>query len=631
MTVNYATANGTATAGSDYTAASGALTFPAGSNDAERSRCRCSGDITVEGNETFGVNLSNAVNATLAGSSGTGTIVTDDWPTLSIADVSTAENNNGTFTVTLSAAFPQAVTVNYATANVTATAGADYTATAGTLTFPANTTSQTIIVPAVDDALDENDETYSVVLSGAANAAIAKAIGTGTIVDNDPTPSLAINNVSVVEGDSGTKPAIFTVTLSAPSGRLVTVNYSTANGTATVGSDFSAVSGVLSFPAGTTTQSISVPVLGDIVSEGNEAFVVNLSGAVNATLANGSGTGTIVTDDPKLSINNVSVTEANTGSVAAATFTVSLSAASSQTVTVNYATANGTATAGSDYTPTSGTLTFTPGVTSRTIAVSVLGDMLDENDESFTVTLNSPSNAGLASAVGTANILDNDGTPTVSIGNTTVAEGDSGTSYLVYTVTLSAASGRAVTVNYANSGGDATPGVDFTPTSGTLTFPAGTTSRTIAVPVIGDTTYETNENVLMRLSSPVNATLSIAQGTGGILNDDPKLNIADATVVEGNAGTTNAVFTVTLSATRTVNVTVTYATSNGTATAGSDYTATSGSLTFTPGVTSRTISVPIIGDKTKESNETFIVTLSGPNGAYLGDATATGTIVNDDQ
>ncbi len=300
-------------------------------------------------------------------------------PTLSINDVTVTEGDSGTtnavFTVTLSAASTQPVTVGYATANGTATAGSDYTGTSGTqtLTFPANTVSQSITVPVNGDTVSEPNETFTVTLSGATNATIARAQGTGTITNDDGAPTLSIDDVTVTEGNSGTTNAVFTVTLSPAGSQTVTVDYATANGTATAGSDYTSTSNTLTFPADTISRTITVPVIGDTTLEPNEAFTVTLSGATNATIARAQGTGTITNDDataPTLSIDDVTVAEGSSGTTNAV-FTVTLSAASSQTVTVNYATANGTATAGSDYTAGSGTLTFPAGTVSQTRTVLV--------------------------------------------------------------------------------------------------------------------------------------------------------------------------------------------------------------------------------------------------------------------
>ena len=223
------------------------------------------------------------------------------------------------------------------------------------------------------------------------------------------TPTLSIGDVSVTEGNSGTRTASFPVTLSTAASSTVTVNYATANGTATAGSDYMAASGTLTFAAGTTTRTIAVTVNGDATGESNETFLVSLSAASGATIADAQGTGTIVNDDsvPTLSINDISVTEGNSGTKAA-TFTVTLSASSASPVSVTYATANGSATAGSDYATTGGSVTFPAGSTTETLSVTVNGDTTVELDETFTVNLTSPSGATLADAQGVATITNDD-------------------------------------------------------------------------------------------------------------------------------------------------------------------------------------------------------------------------------
>jgi uncharacterized membrane protein YciS (DUF1049 family) len=342
----------------------------------------------------------------------------------------------------------------------------------------------------------------------------------GTIVDDDP-PAISINNVTVTEGNTGTVNAVFTVSLSSASTQVVTVNYATANGTAVAPGDYTARSGALTFAAGVTSQSVTVPVVGDTLDEANETFVVNLSGATNATIADSQGTGTITDDDPSpsLAIDNVTVTEGNTGTTNAV-FTVTLSAVSGQTVTVNYATANGTAIAPGDYTSSSGTLTFAAGTTTQTISVPVVGDTLDEANETFVVNLSGATNATIADSQGIGTITDNDATPSLVINNVSVTEGNTGTQNAVFTVTLSAASGQTVTVNYATANGTATAGSDYVARSGTLTFIAGTTTQTIPVTINGDTTREANETFFVNLSGASNATIADNQGLGTIVNND---------------------------------------------------------------------------------------------------------------
>ena len=215
-----------------------------------------------------------------------------------------------------------------------------------------------------------------------------------------------------------------------------------------------------------------------------------------------------------------------------------------------------------------------------------------------------------------------------------MTEGNAGTTSAVVTLTLSAASTSSVTVNYATAPGTATAGTDYTTTSGTATFTAGTHATTITVPIVGDTAVEPNETVLVNLTAPVNATIADAQAVVTITNDDaaslPTISIADRAVTEGNAGTTSAVVTLTLSAASTSSVTVNYATAAGTATANTDYTTTSGTATFTAGATSTTITVPIVGDTAVEPNETVLVNLTAPVNATIADAQAVVTITNDD-
>ena len=398
---------------------------------------------------------------------------------------------NAVFTVTLSHASGRSVSVSYATADVTATAGSDYNAVSGTLSFAPGVTTQTVTVPVRGDILDEANETFTVNLTNPVNATITTALGTGTIIDDDPTPSLVINNVSVTEGNSGTVNAVFTVTLSAASGRVVTVNYATANGSATSPADYAATSGTLTFATGVTSQTITVAVNGDVLNEGNETFNVNLSNAVNATIADSQGVGTIVDDDPlpSLVINNVSVTEGNTGTTNAV-FTVTLSAASGRTVTVNYATANGTATSTSDYMAVSGTLTFAAGTTTQQITVPVRGDTVNEATETFNVNLSGATNATIADSQGVGTIIDNDPVPSVTINDVSITEGNFGTKTLTFTLTLSAASGQTITVNYATANGTATAGSDYVAKTGTVTFAAGTTTQTIGITINGDLTKE---------------------------------------------------------------------------------------------------------------------------------------------
>jgi GH18 family chitinase len=219
-----------------------------------------------------------------------------------------------------------------------------------------------------------------------------------------------------------------------------------------------------------------------------------------------------------LAISDAALDEGPAGT-RSAVFTVRLSAPASATVTVRYATANGTAAAGSDYTAASGTLSFAPGQTSKTVTVVVRGDAAIENDETFKVTLSGAVHSAISRSVGTATIR-NDDFPALSIGDARKAEGHAGTTSAVFTVTLSSASPQTVAVNYTAGNGTATAGSDYAATAGNLTFAPGTTSRTLAVAITGDTVVEPDETLVVNLSSPVKVKIARSQGRGTILNDD---------------------------------------------------------------------------------------------------------------
>jgi hypothetical protein len=222
------------------------------------------------------------------------------------------------------------------------------------------------------------------------------------------TPQVQIGDATVTEGNTGTASASFTVTLSAPSTQPVTVAYATGNSSATAGSDYQAASGTLTFAPGQTSKTLTVLVNGDRFAEPNETFVVNLSSPTNATIADAQGVGTIVDDEPRITINDVSKAEGKNGNTSF-TFTVSLSAASDQPVTVSYRTVDGTATAGSDYTSASGAITFAPGQTTKTITIQVKGDNKPEPNETFYLELfSNSSNSVLTRTRGIGTILDDD-------------------------------------------------------------------------------------------------------------------------------------------------------------------------------------------------------------------------------
>ncbi|MBD2663840.1 SCP-like extracellular protein, putative [Richelia sinica FACHB-800] len=221
---------------------------------------------------------------------------------------------------------------------------------------------------------------------------------------NNNQPHIFINNVLATEGNSGSSNAIFTVNLSRASSQVVTVNYATANQTASAGSDYSRTTGTLTFNPGETQKTINVAVLGDTASEADENFLVNLANPTNGMIGDSQGVGTILSDDiATISIQNLTVVEGRDNQ---AVVNVTLNAPSTQAVSVTYTTSAGTATTNTDFTPITGTLTFNPGQTQRTLNIPIVNDALNEADETFTVTLASPSNTLLGTSTATVTITD---------------------------------------------------------------------------------------------------------------------------------------------------------------------------------------------------------------------------------
>jgi uncharacterized repeat protein (TIGR01451 family) len=383
-------------------------------------------EITVRVNNAATGTISNTANVTnsdtesdTSNNSATATTNVIALPRLNISDAPALnEGNDGTldatFTVTLSEVSSQTVTVNAITYNGTAKAPGDYTSSGTTITFAPGETVKSLTVPVKGDTLDEPDEVFYVILSGAANAAIRNGRGVATIQDDDAPPSITIQDLSIKEYNAGQTTAAFRLNLSQPSGKAVTVTYATAIGTtnsATAGSDYVAVAPTqVTFNVGSSFAIGRVLINGDALNELNETFLVNLSSPLNATIADSQATGTILNDDsaPALTINDVSIAEGNSGTKQL-TFTVTLSKASGQTISVNYATADGIARSASDYVSKSGTLTFAPnGALTQLINITINGDALVEGEEAFYIFLSGAVNANTSKGRGVGTIQNDD-------------------------------------------------------------------------------------------------------------------------------------------------------------------------------------------------------------------------------
>ena len=562
---------------------------------------------------------------------------------VSISDVTVTEGTHATadFVVSLSRATGGPVTFDYATTAGTASDTTDYSDTDGTLTIQPGETRKTISIPIADDRLAESDETFDVVLSNLRGAnSFADATGTATIVSAVPL-AVSINDASAVEGVDET--IDFTVKLNRRTVRPVTINVLFSSGTA----DFADIEVIddrtsVTFQPGETRKTYSFRVVDDGVNEPSESFqvVLQYSGGPDDINVGSPGNGTITnTETLEASFENMPASHDGSRFSFNLAFTAEVGISVQHMRDWAFKMVNGTITKAqrvdsrSDYwkiTVNPGGLEHS-GVDDVTITVkgkrncTAVGAICTK--EKYPAKLiNSPS----ATVVYSTEDTTGTSTPSVSIAGGSGTEGTD--TSIGFTVTLDEAATDTVTVDYATSDGTADAGDDYTAKSGTLTFDAGETSKTVSVSIADDTENESDETFTVTLSNASGADLGTKTATGTIRNRTVVVETTPTVSVAGGSGTEgdddDIDFTVTLDEAASGTVTVDYATADGTADAGDDYTAKSGTLSFSAGTTSKTISVAIADDIENESDETFTVTLSNPSGADLGTSSATGTIRN---
>ncbi len=634
--VSYTTSSGSATS-NDVVSVSGILQFAAGET-VKTVRVAITNDTLIEPTESFSVELFNPTGGIIGRDIGTGAIFDNDGPAgtpiLQIRDVVVDEAAGETrFVVTLDRVSNTAISLDYQTRNGTATAGADYTAMAGALTFAPGETVKTIAVPLVNDLTTEDTETFDLLLSAIAGAMTRDLSASAFIAANDAqtvqTPIISIDDVVIGESDGY---ADFTVRLSAPSAAPVGVSYTTSSGSAG-SNDIGTFSGVLRFAPGETVKTVRVAITGDTLAEATESFFIELFNSTGGTIGRIIGTGTIIDNDgpagaPVLQVRDLVVDEA----AREARFVVTLDRISNTAVSLDYQTRNGTATAGADYVAMMGALTFAPGETVKTVAVPLLDDMIAEDTEIFDLLFSALSGATTSDLATSAFIAANDTqtvqTPVISIDDVVIGEADG---YADFTVRLSAPSAAPVGVNYTTATGSAGSN-DIETFSGVVRFAPGETVKTVRVEIYGETLAEPTESFFVELFNATGGTIGRQIGTGTIIDNDgpagtPVVAISDLVL---NESAREAVFVVTLDRPSNAALTLDYATVEGGAVAGLDYVATSGTLTFAPGETTRLIRVAILEDAVAEGLEAFSVVLSNLSSGTTDDVVGTAVIVAND-
>jgi hypothetical protein len=544
---------------------------------------------------------------------------------------------SATITVSLSGVADETVTVNYTTADGTANAPADYSASSGILSFSPGVTVQTFNVDINDDTTDELDETVSLTLSNANNAELTPPgdAATLTIVDDEAAPLVQFDQVSIdVDEDVGSVEV--TVSLSHASAFPVSVDYASSDGSAKSPSDYDGVDSTLNFSSGVMSQSFTLTIVDDALDEASETFSLTLANPVNATLGTDSNAALSIADNdfpPSVQFGSAAFQQVEDGAMAV--IAITLDVPSGKNVSVGYATSDGTAQAPVDYTATSGTVVVLAGETGTSFTVPIVADASDEPDRTVNLALSAPVNATLGSPdAAVLTILDDDDPPKVQFSETGPTVNESAGEATI-TATLTAPSAFTVTVEFSTSDGTADAGSDYLATGGLITFSPGDSAESFNVPIIDDVQDESNETVLLALGLPSNASLgSPAASTLIIIDNDgePTVQFSSASysVAEGDG---IAVIQATLSAASGHSISVGYSTANGTAQDSGDYAGASGVLVFQPGVISQTFGISIVDDALDENDETLNLSLNGPAiNASLGiPESAVLTIIDNDE
>ena len=625
----------TAEKGTDYSVSATLITIAAGTTSAT---VKFSGieDLDNEEDETFSVVIAGATNAGVgAAAAVTGTVVDNDGDplvSLGIAPATVYESGGAAtavVTASLSAktTVPVVVDIDF---TGTADLNLDYTVNpvAQSITIPAGATSGTLKVAVLNDDSYELDETFTAAIKSASGAVIDTAADdvTGTIVSEDAPPlvSLALSPASMLENGGV---AVVNINLSAESSQPVVVELDFTGGTATFDTDYKADFTAVTIAAGLPGTAIVLSGIDDLVTEGDETFVVKLgpiTGGAEGTPNSVTGTITDNDKDPtvQLAFGTASFPETGAGSVL-----VNLSNASNKDVVVNL-TYTGVAVEGpgQDYTAPA-TVTVPAGATQAKVDLTGIDDSLSEGDESFIVTLGTITNGtqGIVKTL-TGTVIDDEGLPVVSFQTAPVSFAEDASANVQ--VQLSNASSQDVVVNLTYASGTAVQGTDFSTNAASVTITAGNTVTSFTLTGITDGVYEGDENFTVSLGSISNGT-----GTGSIvatvvdIDPAPQISLSPASVsFSEEAGT--AVVTVSsdqISASDMV-VTLGY---TGTAAQGTDF---SGATLVTIAAGSMTAQVTLtgIGDTVYETDETFTMSIGGVTGGTAVGSPVVGTVLDDD-
>ena len=559
-------------------------------------------------------------------------VVTGDDP-LVVVDPPDAVNEGATVVIEarLVNAGDAPVTVDYASADQTATSGSDYVAAGASLTWAAGETGlRTAEIATLPDTIDEDNETFSFNLTPVGTVIIVNDTSTVEIIDDDPVPTISVEAINVVENDGV---AVLSLSLSNPSAFTISTNYTTIDGTAFAAQDYAAAAGTVTWPPeNSDVQSITINLINNTTGEPEEQFLVEFDNTQNAFLA-GDVAITIVDDEiPSLSLSDATASELD-GQLELA---VTLEGASTATVATTVVTAAGTATADVDYENITASVTWAPGESGqKTVQVPILDDTTDEYDETFSISLLATQNATETVGTATATITDDDGPPFITTHDAAANENEG---LISFNIELSEPSGKTVATTVVTAAGTATADVDYENITASVTWAPGESGqKTVQVPILDDTTDEYDETFSISLLATQNATETVGTATATITDDDgpPFITAHDAAANE-NEGMIS--FNVELSEPSGKVVDFTYTLLSDSAEVaefGGDVVDSSGgSGSIDPGLTERTISIFIANDLRDEGDEFFDLTLNVDPETVATDARSTlgalGQIIDND-
>jgi uncharacterized delta-60 repeat protein len=516
-----------------------------------------------------------------------------------------------------------AATVQYSTHGESATAGIDYIETSGEFYFAVNQGTNYFTVPIGDDQIPEDNETFTITLTG-------EGLGERTtarvnITDNDAPFNFAQGNFTVTSGAQ--QSILLPIGRQGAGGASAAITYATHAGSATPGVDYVETSGTLQFAAGEQFKTLSIPILDAHFAEPPRSFTVTLSGSYVGTT--NTARITILGSDLGFEFagQSMTVTEGVNGN---ATISVRRSGGLTTPGAVAYRTVDrGTAEAGVDYIETNGTLQFAAGESTKSFDVPILDDTWTENTESFVAILSavSTNSSSTPEKAITVNILDDDRALEFAQQDYYVQEGAQAAATLTVLRAGTAVASRARVV-YATLSGSATAGSDYVETTEELDFAPGETAKTFTLPVLDDNEIEPTEVFQVKLFALEGALGQATTATVHIADDERGFEISGDAYVQSEAAATNVIFTVSRSGSNASPATVHYATHAGTAKPGQDYIETTGTLQFAAGENSKTISIPILDDSIMEPFESFTVVITSDS--PLGSRTSATVYIDDD-